>query len=274
MSAMHRRYKHDSIVLLFGMIAVLLASGPLDAGIVVGAPGDPLVGDCIPFGCSDASAYQQIFDSSLFSGPTVIAGLRFFLNNFDNVDPIFGTPIVPMTIFSANYTISFSTVAIPVNGLDTTLENNVNPATAQTFFFGTLSDPVGKQFTITTTPANNFLYDPAAGNLLLQILSDGDPLDPSITMYMDINTTSGGLFSSGFDSVPHPFGCPDGSAGLTTGCANANSGLVVEFLTPADVNSVPEPAAIWLLLTGLALIGFNRVHAGNGRGKSGSQPHQ
>ena len=253
---MYRRYRRALIVLLFGMIAALLGSGPLQADILVGAPGDPLVGDCIPFGCSDASVYQQIFDSSLFSGPTTIAGLRFFLGNFENVNPIFGTPIVPNTIFPANYTILFSTVAIPVDGLDTTLENNVNPATAQTFFFGPVSDPVGLQFTITTTPANDFFYDPAAGNLLMQILSDGDPLDLSITMYLDINTVSGGLFSSGFDSATHPPGCPDGSAGLTTGCTNANSGLVVDFLTAADVNPVPEPAAIWLLATAFALIGM------------------
>src|SRR6476620_9218289 len=133
---MHRCHRRASVMLLLGVVVALLGTGPLHAEIMVGAPGDPLVGDCIPFGCSDASVYQQIFDSSLFSGPTTITGLRFFLSNFDNVDPVFGTPIVPNTIFPANYTLLFSTVGISVNGLDPTLENNVNPATARTFFIG------------------------------------------------------------------------------------------------------------------------------------------
>lgn len=238
-------------LLMFAML-VLFGGAPLHADILVGAPGDPGVGDCVPFGCSIASVFQQIFDASLFSGPTgpiTIAGLKFFLNNFDNVDPIFGTPIVPDTVFPANYTIQFSTVSIPVDGLDPALENNVAASTVQTFFAGAVSDPVNHQITVITSPANYFTYDPSSGNLLIQILTDGDPADQSITMYLDQNSTAGGLFSSGFDSDPHP--CPGGSPD-GTGCTNADFGLVVDFLTPTDVNPVPEPGAIWLLATACA----------------------
>lgn len=238
---------------LAALIGISVSGWNLRANTLVGAPGDPGVGDCIPFGCSDASSYQQIYSSSLFSGPTTIAAVEFFLNNFDNIDPLTGDPIVPDTIYPQNYTISFSVVQIPVDGLDTDLDNNLDPNTTALFFQGFLDNSVSNSFTILTNPANYFYYDPSQGNLLMDIRTDGS--DPSITMFADINSASGGQFSSAFDSNPHPNGCPDGSAGLTTGCANSDYGLVTDFLNPADVNS-PEPASIWEGALTIALIGF------------------
>lgn len=244
-------YKLIANFLLAGLLAVFLGGRPLRADLIVGGPGDPGVGDCLPFGCippssSNGVEYQQIFDSSLFSGPITIAGLTFFLNNFDNADPITGAPIVPDTIYPADYTITFSVVSIPVDGLDPTVENNIDPTTAQIFYVGSLSNPVSGQFTIQTTPANYFGYDPSQGNLLMDITNDGtDPF--SQTVYLDINSSSGGLFSSAYDSNPHP--C------FTTGCTEPDYGLVVGFDTPADLTPVPEPATIWLTLGLTGLLG-------------------
>jgi len=236
------------------LLGFSLAS-PLSAGILVGAPGDAGVGDCIPFGCSDASVFQQVYSSSIFSGPTTVAGLTFFLNNFDNTDPLTGNPILPDTIYPANYTITLSVVQVPVDGLDTFVDNNLDPATSALFFQGFLNSTVSGQFTIQTTPGNYFRYDPSLGNLLLDIRNDGS--DPSITMYADINSASGGLFSSAYDSDPHPAGCPDGSLGLTTGCATAEYGLVTEFNTPSDFGAaVPEPVSAFLTFAGLIALGL------------------
>ena len=218
------------------------------------------MGDCVPFGCSDAGIYQQIFDSSLFSSPITIAGLTFFLRNFDNTDPITGGHIVPDEIYPANYTIVFSIVPTPVNGLDPIVDNNIDPSTARTFFIGGLSGSVSDSFTIRTTPANYFVYDPSRGNLLLDIRNDGT--DPTLTVYLDINTAAGGLFSSAFDSNPHPSGCPDGSAGRTTGCTDADRGLVVGFDAPSDFAAAPEPAAAWMSLSGVLLIGVGLARRG------------
>jgi hypothetical protein len=243
---------------LAGLLVVFVLGCPLWADTIVGSPGDPGVGDCIPFGCiapgsSNGVEYQEIFDSSLFSGPITIAGLTFFLNNFDNADPITGEPIVPDTIYPADYTILFSVVSIPVDGLDPTVENNIDPSTAQIFYVGSLSNMVSGQFTIQTTPANYFFYDPSQGNLLMDITNDGTD-QFSQTVYLDINSSSGGLFSSAYDSDPPP--C------VTTGCTEPDYGLVVGFETPADLTPVPEPATIWLILsmTGvLALRGMRRA---------------
>jgi hypothetical protein len=225
------------------------------------------VGDCVPFGCSDASVYQEVFDSSLFSGPITIAGLTFFLNNFDNADPITGEPIVPDVIYPADYTILFSIVQTPVDDLDPDVENNIDPSTAQTFFIGALNSSVSGSFTIQTSPANYFVYDPSQGNLLMQILNDGTDL--SLTVFLDINSSSGGLFSSAFDSDPHPSGCPDGSAGVTTGCTEDDYGLVVGFDQPSDFGaSTPEPAAAWMALSGVLFIGLCLVYRSRRQGRS------
>jgi hypothetical protein len=240
-----------SIIFFLSLVLVIC---PLRADIMVGAPGDVGGGDCIPFGCVNPGGsgveYQEIFDSSLFSGPLTIAGLTFFLRNFDNTDPITGQPIVSDTIYPADYTVTLSVVQIAVDGLDSTLENNIDPTTAQTFFVGTLSNPVSDHFTIQTTPSNYFYYNPSQGNLLMDITNDGtDPF--SQTVYLDKNSSSGGLFSSVYDSDPHPCG--------TTGCAEPDYGLVVDFETPTDLAPVPEPAAIWLALTVTSLLGLRRM---------------
>lgn len=237
----------DLAISFIGWLGFTLGACTLQANVIVGAPGNPGVGDCVPFGCalldpSGTSAvpseYQQIFDSSLFAGPITISGLTFFLNNVDNV-----STGIPNTIYPSSYTVTFSVVSIAVNGLDSTVENNINPATARTFYAGTPADPVtgGSRFTIAGLP---FTYDPSRGNLLLDISNTPfDPTNTSLTMFPDINSASGGFFSSAFDSDPHPIGCPDGSAGVTTGCTGLNSGLVLEFET---ATATPEPATIWL----------------------------
>jgi hypothetical protein len=241
--------------MFFTFLALLALSNSLQAGIVVGNPGDPGVGDCVPFGCSDASIYQQIYSSTLFSQPITIAGLTFFLRNFDNSDP-FGGTLVPDTIYPANYTITMAVVPFSVSDLDPIVDNNLDPSTSQIFFIGFLNAAVSDHFTIATTPANYFTYDPSLGNLLVDIRSDGS--DPTLTMFLDINSASGGMFSSAFDSNPHPVGCPDGSAGITTGCVNLDYGLVTGFETADDLagSSAPEPGVFWLGLTGLLGLGL------------------
>ena len=233
---------------LIGAIAAFLLIIPAHADMLVGSPGDS--GSCIPFGCSDAAVFQQVFDASLFSNPVTITGLQFLVYD----DP-FGPPNVD-TIFPAHFHIQFSIVPVAVNALDSTLANNLGGAVVvQDFFIGQVADPVGGMFSIDTTPANFFTYDPALGNLLMQIETDADFNDPTITMFASANTASGGKFSSAWDSGINTIQCPDNSA--ASSCLAPDSGLVVNFRTATDVNPVPEPSAILLLLTALALVGIS-----------------
>jgi len=243
---MYSNWRSVVLTLVFAVSGMFLETASLRADIMVGAPGN--AGDCAPFGCSDISVYQQVFDSSLFSGPTTIAGLGF---------QVFDDPLSPLpdTIFPAQYHILFSTVSIPVDGLDSNLENNINPSAVQDFFIGSIADPVNGQFTVVTTQPNYYNYDPLAGNLLMQIQTDADYNDPTLSMYALVNSSSGKLFSSASDNPANPgvVGCPDGST--SNPCVNSDYGLVVDFLTPADLNPVPEPGALSLLITILGLIG-------------------
>ena len=151
----------------FGVFRVvrplLLAGLPSAAGtIVIGAPGNPFDGDCAPFGC--AVEYQQVYGAGLFPGAITITGLTFFNDNF-----------VPGSIADAEYTISLSSTTAAVDGLDATFANNLGSDNAL-FFSGGLGGPISptNEFTISGTA---FSYDPANGNLLLSIMSDGGGLD-------------------------------------------------------------------------------------------------
>jgi hypothetical protein len=217
------------------------------------------VGDCAPFGCPDDSTYQQLYDASLFSGPLTIAGVTFFIRNYDHA----GHGITP-TIYPANYTIEFSIVSNPPDGLDTTLDNNLNPATTQLFFSGPLGDgsTVVDHFTIQQNQGD-FVYDPLLGNLLMQVTNDGTNF--TFNMFMDVDRNFA-QFGVAFDSDPHPTAADchlDGANGAfaggdTTGCTQAGYGLVTQFETPADLGEgsgtgVPEPGTA-VLLMGAALV--------------------
>jgi hypothetical protein len=132
-----------------------------------------------------------------------------------------------------------------VDGLDTTFTNNLGPDNA-VFFNGALGGLIGptNQFTITGTP---FAYDPANGNLLLTVTSDGGGLDFSV--FLDF--TSGapaGTFSriSSFDT-----------SGVADTVQN-DTGLVTQFTYSTPTSGVPEPSAIVLLLTGMATVSAAR----------------
>jgi hypothetical protein len=99
------------------------------------------------------------------------------------------------------------------------------------------------------------VYNPSQGNLLMDIRTDSTDL--SLTLFLDFNSSSGGLFSSAFDSNPHPGTCPDGSIAVTTGCTDQDRGLVVGFVAAGDLNgAAPEPGTFWIAAGGLILSGL------------------
>jgi hypothetical protein len=123
---------------------------------------------CYPFMCNNSGSnegqsiqYQQIYAANAFSGLTQINSLTFFR--------IFAAAAGgTSTILAGNYRVSLSTTTKAVNGLSTNLSSNIG-ANNTLIFTGNLG-------TMSTTPSftinasTPFVYNPAAGNLLLDIV--------------------------------------------------------------------------------------------------------
>jgi hypothetical protein len=212
---------------------VLSAASAFPASLTIGAPGNVNDGDCAPFGC--AVEYQQVYGAGLFTSAITITDLTFFNNNF-----------VPGDIAAANYSFFLSTTSAAVNGLDATFANNLGADNAA-FFAGALGGTIGpsNQFTISGTP---FVYDPANGNLLLSITSDGTGFDFSV--FLDFASGApAGTFSRAysFDAL-----------GVASTLEN-DTGLVTQFTYADGGAEVPEPASLWLLAAGIVFISSRAV---------------
>jgi hypothetical protein len=163
-----------------------------------------------------------VYDADLFpAGPLSITDISFF----HTVAP--GGSISPNT-----YIFHLSTTSKAVNGLDTTvLTNNIGGDEALFASLALSGDP-GAALTISGAP---FTYDPANGNLLL-----------------DITTTTPNLpgFSIFFDARNGNFGS-DSSRAHNYGTGFTSFGLVTQFTFTAAAAPVPEPASIVLMVTGM-----------------------
>lgn len=212
------------------LLAAVVVSPAFATTIVIGNPPDPGSGNCFPFGCSTGSRYQQVYNSALFGAPLLINQVQFFNTQSD---PGLGV------VETANYEIHLSTTSVAVNSLDTVnFANNVGADDAL-FFNGILGGPVGgTTFTINGT---GFLYDPADGNLLLDIIKTG-------------GSANGSVF---FDARNGTFGT-DSSRAHNFGTAFAEWGLVTGF-SDAELTPVPEPATLVLLGPALAWTAWKRA---------------
>jgi hypothetical protein len=143
----------------------------------------------------------------------------------------------------ANIRIDLSTTSIAPDALSTTFANNVG-ANDVTVFNGSLSlsslftGPAGgpKAFDIVINLTTPFAYNPASGNLLLDVR---DVSGASAAFFMDAQSTLG-------DSVSRAFTDNSGTVNDATGVTDT-LGLVTQFtLTP-----VPEPGTMFLLAAGV-----------------------
>lgn len=132
---------------------------------------DLTAGNCIPLLCNTTDFYlnvpfsnvdyQQVYAASAFAGPTSISSLTFYYAPWRG-----GSSLV----IQGTYSVYLSTTSAVVNALDGV--NLANNRGGDWTFFGTFSagSETNPQFDISGTP---FSYDPANGNLLVEIFGLG-----------------------------------------------------------------------------------------------------
>lgn len=222
-------------VLVFSLLFVGVGHATAEP-VVIGQPGTG--GNCVPFGClggdvtSEAIRYQQVYNSTNFASPFVISQIDFY----EFLDPETGSG----QLASGTYHIYLSTTARPVGGLDDVdFDSNLG---ADNALFATLSLTGGTSSPVLSIVGTPFLYNPAAGNLLLDIVIPAGAIgdSPFPAFFQSHNGTAGQLFSRVSNSAI-------GTVGY---------GLVTGF--NSDVAPVPEPTSVLLVGTGVALIGRRR----------------
>ena len=219
--------------------AASVACAPSTGSILVGCPGVPDDGAAIPFGESLVTGFQQLYDQSFFSAqPVLIGGLTFFARNsiLNSPDHDPNDPNYPFAgnVQPGDYTIHLG--VFPHGAiLDTNLGNNLGLLTNSTFFFtGHLGGPVDDHFTITSNQSN-FLYDPNAGDLLLDITK----ANPDLPISGQLDFAADPLLNAVFVTTTG-----DVYPGCDVGCAAYGNGLVTEFELVGQSQSSPILPAI------------------------------
>ncbi len=209
-------------------------------GILIGD--NPTAGNIFPFTSDGVLAtpgtrYQQVYDSSFFSGITTINSLTFF-----------NTSTAGAVFTEADYSFSLSTSRHPVDALNTTDLDDNPGSDAVVFATVHLSGPTGSSFTIVAGAGggSTFTYDPSAGDLLVDIVRTNIVADSGSGSLDSYNGDANGIFSRA----------------QNYGLSNAGWGLTTEF--GVEIQAVPEPSTMISMALGLSmagLYGLRRRHA-------------
>lgn len=219
----------------------LFASSALAASVVVPsvqATTEGNANNAVPF--DDPASYQQVYAASEFGGaPVVISGIAFRADDFRSAASATFTDL----------TMSLSTTSAAVGSLSVSFASNVGADETVVVDASTISGglTIGyaqsfagpAPFDVVIPFATSFLYDPSAGNLLLEVRSGGRSGDQLILDLQNdgpSGTSTQRLFGAGLSAT----------TGLLDGSNRA--GLVTQFQT----QPIPEPSGLALFGLGAA----------------------
>lgn len=209
-------------------IAALFAvsSSSALADVTVGSPWD---GGCYPFSCftgDDGTTYQQVYGASSFSGPASISGISF--DDYYSVGADMG---------DATYSIDFYLTSKAPFGLSTDLTSNLGSLLGN---FGTFHIAGPAPEPLLTLTGNAFDYDPASGNLLMQVSVLGFTRTACCGYWRTDRPEELGGVTSAAVNGKYP--------------AGSYNGLVTTFKT-SPLGAVPEPASWAMIIVGFGLVG-------------------
>lgn len=220
---------------ILGVAAVLAASfaTPQAHAVLIGTPGTgPAVSQ--PFGANPGGLYQQVYAQELFTeGSVRINSLSFFTSS-----------VPPIPVGSGTYTLSLSSTARGIDGLEDGRLTGETPALTvfnsnlgsdnTVVFNGALPAVSAGRLTFALTSA--FTYNPNVGPLLLDVRSTG-------------SNTPAVLFR----------GTEEGVELTSRLIVTNNSATAQQFGLVTDITTVPEPMTAALLGAGLlGLAGLRR----------------
>ena len=219
--------KRGTALIAASTIALAGASAQTTIGVV----GNGANGNTYPLGFSGGySKFQQVYNASLFSGPLSFNNISFYSKP--------GTQILQQGTFNF-YLNTTSVDPTAMNYGSPTANENV----ANRQFFGTYT--VGANIdapAVVSFAGNTFNYNPAAGNLVLDI---------DFTYVGNFINQNRAAFDSYFDPRVSTASDPQALFGSTAGSKGA--GLVTTFAS-GGVNTfavVPEPSSVLLVGAGL-----------------------
>jgi len=211
-------------------VLALSARASFASTIVIGGTG---AANVFPFGANTyLGEYQQIYTSTAFSAPMTITQIAF-------------ETAFPGFVITDTFTLSLGTTAATPATPGSNYAANKRPDFT-TVFSGIVADPATGSglFDFIINLSSPFVYNPASGNLLLDVVIASDVVTP------------GGF--TGFVFGPSPnvgrvFNV-NGNGAATPG---PNEGLLTQF-SDTGVSTVPEPATLALLGSGIVAIASRR----------------